>query len=117
MVAFKQAGRTAADPVAERTRQSLPNVSGVLAGDVRVSATRTGAAVRMGRASVPYAGPVDFGGWPGERAFVTKGRYLYPAASDLASKVAQLYGDAMNRVFAQPGVWSNSTTDPEAVHD
>jgi hypothetical protein len=115
--AFKAAGRTAAEPVAGRARESVPHVSGALAGDVRITSARTGASVRMGRASIPYAGPVDFGGWPEGREYRGGGRYLFPAAADLAGRVVDLYSDAMSRVFASAGVWENTTDDPEAVHD
>ena len=61
-LALINAARQAAEPLAAVTRSSLPQVSGRLAGDVRVSASRSGANVRMGRASVRYAGWVEFGG-------------------------------------------------------
>jgi hypothetical protein len=115
--AFKAAGRTAAEPVASRTRSSLPHVSGALSGDVRITSARTGASVRMGRSSIPYAGPVEFG-WPAHnREYIAGGRYLFPAAAGLAERVVELYSDAMSKVFATAGVWENTTDDPEAVHD
>lgn len=40
-----------------------PRRTGRLAGSVRPSATRTRARVAVGRASVPYAGPIHWG-WP-----------------------------------------------------
>ena len=50
--ALQAAARAAVEPVAEATRSALPQDSGRLAGDVRVTATRTGAAVRLGRTSI-----------------------------------------------------------------
>jgi hypothetical protein len=113
---MSQAGRSAADPVAAQARGSYPSVTGRLASDVRVTATRSGAAVRVGRSSVPYAGPVDFGGWPEGRQFMTNGRYLFPAASSLASEAAQLYDEALQRGFNDFN-WTNTTNEAGSVRD
>jgi hypothetical protein len=118
--AMKQAGRDAAEPVAAATRQALPHVSGTLAGDVRTSGTRTGAAVRMGRASVPYAGWVEFGGTRpdgSERPFIPTGRYLFPAARGLAEQAARAYSENLARLFERSDLWTNTTSDGSAVHD
>jgi hypothetical protein len=109
--------RQAADPIAARVRSSLPRRSGRLAADVRVSTTKTGASMRMGRKTVPYAGPVDFGGYPGERDYLPDGRYMFPAAHGLASTARTVYEAAMERVMNMPGVWTNTGTDPGSVHD
>ena len=114
--ALAQAGRTAAEPVAAAVRESVPRDSGTLAGDVRVTASRSGAAVRMGRASVPYAGPVDFGGWPGDREYKAGGRYLWPAGQALAAQAAELYSAAAQRALDTFN-WTNQTTDAGAVRD
>jgi hypothetical protein len=117
-----QAGRMAAQPVADQTRSSLPQVetsehpAGTMAADVRISATRSGAKVSMGRKSLPYAGPLEFGGWPHGRQFIANGRYLFPAAVSLASTSAQLYESAIESGFAS-FPWTNTTSEGAAVHD
>jgi hypothetical protein len=125
LVELKAAGRAAADPVVARTRETLPHKSGKLRDSLRVSPTRSGATIRMGRARVPYAGPVDFGGWPQPaarhqarsrgiagaimrlfgrsanpseghgRPYLPEGRYLYPAARSEKPKVVELYSAAL----------------------
>jgi len=118
--AIKAAGKEAAEPVAARARASVPRVSGALAGTVRAAGNRTGATVRMGRASVPYAGWIDFGGelpTGASRTYVSGGRYLFPAAQGLASTSATLYSSAIGRTLNDSSVWTNSTNSPEAVHD
>ncbi len=118
--AIKDAGRHAAEPVAAATRGTLPHESNRLSSDVRVSGTKTGAAVRMGRVSLPYAGWIEFGGSRPDgsaRQFVRDGRFLFPAARGLSDVAAGLYSDALARVFDNPSVWTNSTSDPGAVHD
>ena len=117
------AGKTAADPVAAATRTALPHSerktpdAGRLAGSVRTSGTRTGASVRLGSKAVPWAGWVEFGGarhrpWQSSREFVKDGRYMFPAARGLAERSAQLYSDALERVFETSGVWTNPGDDP-----
>jgi hypothetical protein len=114
---LSEAGMAAAGPVAERARSTYPvGNTGALAGDVRVTAARTGGTVRVGRAKVPYAGPVDFGGYPGDREYVADGRYLYPAAAGLGEQSAELYTAALARGFDN-FAWSNEASAPEAIHD
>ena len=123
--AMAQAGYDAVQPIVATTRATLPKgprTSGRLASTVRASRIRTGGAVRMGRVSVPYAGWVEFGGTrkhPREshRPFVRTGRYLFPAARDLAPRAAADYSIALTRLFASSGIWTNTTTNPGAVHD
>jgi hypothetical protein len=117
---IKQAGRAAADPVAAAARGRVPVDSGDLRGDIRVSATKTGATVRMGRVAVPYAGWIEFGGarWDGyERPYQAGGRYLFPAASDLATVAAEKYERALTQVFARSDIWTNTTTDGSSIRD
>ena len=123
--AIVQAGMAAATPVANVTRSTLPEESGrgegQLHGDVRVTATRTGAAVRMGRKSIPYAGWIEFGGTrhaphDSVRPFVPTGQYMFPAAARLAQTSARLYSEALDKGLAEVD-WTNTTTNPEAVHD
>jgi hypothetical protein len=117
---IKAAGRLAASPVAAATRDALPRATGRLAGDVRVSATRTGASVRMGRATVPYAGYIDFGGnlpRGQSRPYIPTGRFLFPAARALAARAAADYSRALSTVLASPAIWTNDTANEGAVHD
>jgi len=124
--AIKEAGRQSAEPVAAMARERLPSSSGDHAGqlraDVRVSGTKSGATVRMGRKSIPYAGWVEFGGTrhsphDSSREYVPGGRYLFPAAKNLAMAAGKNYGDALNRVLNSPSVWTNTATDPGIIHD
>jgi hypothetical protein len=123
--ALKQAGHVIAEPIASNTRAALPRgerTTGQLQGDVRVSVTRTGAGVRMGRKSVPYAGWVEFGGTRREphatsREYVSSGRYLFPAAASVTPGAVEEYGRALEAVFDSSRVWTNTGSDPGSVHD
>ena len=118
---IKAAGKSAAEPVAALTRASLPmGGTGTLAGDVRTSGTKTGAAVRMGRASIAYAGWVEFGGNRPDgssREYRPGGRYLFPAAKSLAMTSGDLYSRAIGEVLNSERVWTNTTSEGEQVHD
>lgn len=68
----------------------VPKRSGALAGSIRARSTQSEGRVVMGKARVPYAGFIEFGGRVGKgrtgkgtgsvrRPFVPGGRYLYPA--------------------------------------
>ena len=121
--ALANAGKTAAEPVAAATRSALPRSdrktvdAGRLRASVRASGTRTGASVRMGSKAVPWAGWVEFGGtrhkpFLSHRDYVKDGRYLFPAARDLAERSFQLYSDALTQVFGSSVVWTNSGGEP-----
>lgn len=121
LAAMRRAGLVAVEPVAAAVRGALPHVTGTLAGDVRATATRTGAGVRMGRSSIRYAGWVEFGGnrktpHPSFRSFDPRGRYMFPAALPLAPRAAELYAEAVNHAL-ESFDWTNITADGQAVHD
>jgi hypothetical protein len=111
-----EAGRTAAEPVAALARSAVPHVTGTLAGTVRLGRSRTGATVRMGSTQVLYAGPADFGGYPGDWPYKPQGRYLFPAGQQLHTTAVNLYAEAIQRVV-DTFDWANVTADPAAVHD
>ena len=129
--AIKAAGREVCDPIANRARENLPMTDrqadrhhkpGALLGSVRVYSTKTGAGVRMGGAKTSYAPWIEFGGtrrqpWESHRDFVARGRYLYPAAYEMAGQAAGRYGDALNHAFTKTGLWTNDTDNPDQVKD
>lgn len=127
--AIKAAGLHAVEPVAARTRSALPSSglpdtrwhrAGALAGSVRASGTKTGGAVRYGRASVSYAGWMEFGGSRPDgstREFSPAGKYLFDAARSLRDQVADDYSRAIDRVLNTSDVWTNASNDGGAIHD
>jgi hypothetical protein len=115
--AMNRAGKAAMDPIANAVRSAYPSITGGLRGTVRTAGSRTGASVRVGnKAKVPYAGPVDFGGYPGERPYIPDGRYLYPTAHSLLQSALQAYEQAVGHVCDQ-FPWSNVSINPGSVHD
>ena len=119
--AVSAAGAQAVAPVAAATGAALPQDSGALAADVRVTSSKSGAAVRMIRTSIRYAGWVRFGGTrkaphTSTRTYLSQGRYLFPTGRSMASSVADNHGAAVvEAVDNYP--WTNTGTDPDGVHD
>jgi hypothetical protein len=117
--AMRLAGRNAAKPVAAALKERYPQLSGALSRSVRVTASPSGAAVRAGysRDRVPYAGPVDFGGYPGERRWYSNGRYLYPTAQALLPGTSELYSMELQKIFERFHWTNGASTPPEVIHD
>lgn len=86
-----------AEDVAGQTQTAVPVVTGALAASLTAKPvkrkTAKGAKTAMGKASVPYAGWIEFGGTRG-REYVPEGRYLFPAAMEARDRVAQEADDA-----------------------
>ena len=120
--ALAEAGRRAAEPTATAVAAALPRVdvpgahghpAGTIAATTRILGTKSGAKVAVGSKRVPYAGPLEFGGWPRGRPIVTAGRYIFPAAAVLAEAAASAYADGITRALESFG-WTN---EGESVHD
>ncbi len=95
-------------PIAERVAGTaagrINSKSGRLAGSLRPFATQRAAGVRMGRASVPYAGPYEFGGYPAGRPFLPEGRAIYPTFKEQAPRVEREVVDVLNDLVRQAGL-------------
>jgi hypothetical protein len=91
--------------------------SGDALASIRTFSTQRGAGVRAGKASVPYYGWLDFGGvirhhGPKHahatthlirREFISRGRYLYPAADERAGLIAPKVESLLDRMFVRAG--------------
>lgn len=71
--------QSVADQVAMMVRSRVPHQSGALAASLSGDSAAHGASVGY---DLIYAGPVDYGGWPPGRPYVSEGRYLYPTAKE-----------------------------------
>ena len=70
--AFKRIGTL----VSNEAKSLAPRRTGKLAGSIRASNTKNKSVIRAGKASVPYAGPINYG-W---KARNIKGAYFMEAA-------------------------------------
>ncbi len=96
--------KRAAEKVADEARRRVPVRSGRLRDSIRPYATQRAAGVRMGKARVPYAGPVEFGGYPKARPFVAEGRYIYPAFTSMIPQVRRQVEDELADLVRQAGL-------------
>lgn len=84
---------TVAEQVADETASRVPVRSGALRDSIRPLSTQSEGRVVMGRARVPYAGWIEFGGTisprgtPMTRDFKREGRYLFVVADEFEPRI------------------------------
>lgn len=102
---------------ARRLEADVAHPTGRAAASLRAYSTSRAAGVRAGRASVPYYGWLDFGGTIRHvgsrhthtrphlirREFISRGRYLYPAADAKAALIAPKVERLLDRMFVRAG--------------
>lgn len=107
---MRRAFNNVAEMVADEAANRVPVRSGRLRDSIRPRSTQTEGVVVMGRASVPYAGWIDFGGKIAprgtvvERQFIREGRYLFPAGRDLEPAIKRETVKVINRMADKAGL-------------
>jgi len=85
----------AAEIVVGASKKFVPIKTGALAQSIRASAVMTGGRVRVGSASVPYAGPIHFG-WPARS--IKPQPFIYDALDTRRGEVARLYAERIGEL-------------------
>ncbi len=85
---MKATHKKAAEIVIQGAKRYVPVVSGKLAASIRDGSTQRMGRVRVGSASVPYAGPIHFG-WPARQ--IKPQPFIYDALDDRRNEVAAVY--------------------------
>ena len=80
--------RKAAQVVATEATSRVPVRSGRLKASIRATAQQRQGEVKAGRATVPYAGPIEFG-WAAHN--ITAQPFLFPALDAKKEDVIELY--------------------------
>lgn len=94
-----RAAHTAAGAIAGgRARDDGPKKSGRLTRNVRWSGTKTGAVIRAGGVSVPYAGPIHWG-WP--RRHIGAQPFIVNAAEATEPQWSAVYQQAVERILGR----------------
>lgn len=78
-----------------------PRKSGRLAGDVRGNRAKAKAVVTVGRASVPYAGPINYG-WP--QRGIKASEFLQRADEHMQPVAVQRLETEINRAITRRGL-------------
>lgn len=92
---LKAAGLEAAQPVLKESKTLVPVLSGALEQTLRASGQATGAVVRAGYKSVPYAGVIHFGA-PARN--IAPRPFLYDALDRRQSEVVAIYEQRVNDI-------------------
>lgn len=101
---------TVAELVADEAATRVPVRSGALRDSIRPRSTQSEGRVMMGRARVPYAGWIDFGGTisprgtPMTRPFIRNGRYLFVTADEMAPRIRKESERLLNRFADKAGL-------------
>lgn len=82
----------AAEIVVVASKRFVPIKTGALAQSIRPAAVMSGGRVKVGSASVPYAGPIHFG-WPARR--IKPQPFVYDALDTRRGEVSRLYEKRM----------------------
>lgn len=92
---FKAANKSAADVVAQAAAAKAPSRTGKLRASIRALGQAKQGLVKMGKASLPYAGWIEFGGnikyGTIKRTFIKQGRYLFPTLQAKQEQVLGIY--------------------------
>lgn len=98
---LKNAFSAIAERGARLAADFAPKKSGRLAGDVRGNRAKSKAVVIAGRASVPYAGPINFG-WPARH--IAGSAFMQKADQAMQPYALQQLEDEINRQIARRGL-------------
>lgn len=93
---LKDEHQKVADFVVRASAPRAPHRTGRLAATVRGSGTQSGAVVRLGRAAVPYAGPI-YWGW--EAHHIKANQWVTEAATDTQEQWARMYLSALEHII------------------
>lgn len=90
---LKDAFSKIADKAADAASAAAPRKSGRLAGDIRGNRAKSKAVVTAGRASVPYAGPINYG-WPSRG--IAPALFMQKADQQMQPVAVQMLEDEIN---------------------
>lgn len=94
--ALKAVNKEAAEVVANAARPRVPVLSGRLLGSLRTSSTLRTGVIRVGKAKIPYAGPIHFG-WP--KRNIQPQPFLYDALDARHDEVLDAYDAAVEKLI------------------
>lgn len=93
---MKATHQRAAEIVVAGAKRLVPVRTGALANSIRAMATNTSGRVRVGKASVPYAGPIHFG-WPAHN--IKPNPFIYDALDPRRDEIVGLYEERIDQLI------------------
>lgn len=100
----------AAQLLIDRTKPTIPSVSGAARRSLVARSTRTSARVAVGGRKAPYFPWLDFGGQgrikgrPAPREFLREGRYVYPTLRKIRPEIEKALQDGLTAVVENAGL-------------
>lgn len=86
-------------------RPKMPvGTSGKFQSSAKVRATTKTAGISWTKSAVPYAGAVEFGGWPEGRTYVKSGRYIFPTVDGMRGEIEDQIEAAMDALIVEAGL-------------
>jgi len=98
---LKDVMATIADLATEAAAKHAPSRSGKLRASIRGNRAKGKAVVTAGRASVRYAGAINYG-WP--RRHIKPAGFMQAADKEIGPKALELYEQGINDVIAKKGL-------------
>lgn len=98
---LKDAFSKIADDAARTASSLAPRVTGRLAGDIRGNRAKSKAVVTAGRASVPYAGAINYG-WP--KRGIAASNFMQRADQATQPRAIQTLEDEINKKIRERGL-------------
>lgn len=98
---LKTAFAAIADEGAQLAAGYAPKRTGRLARDIRGNRAKSKAVVTAGRASVPYAGPINYG-WPSRN--IEPAGFMQRASDDMEPRAIAKLETEINRLIHQKGL-------------
>jgi hypothetical protein len=93
---MKGTHQRAAEIVLAGAKRLVPVRTGNLAASMRAMATQTSGRIRVGKASVPYAGPIHFG-WPARN--IKPNPFVYDALDPRRDEIVGLYEERIDQLI------------------
>jgi hypothetical protein len=93
---MKETHRKAGEIVIDGARRFVPVVSGNLLNSLKSVPTQRQGRVRIGSASVPYAGAIHFG-WPARR--IKPQPFIYDSLDGRRTEVAKIYAERIGELI------------------
>lgn len=92
---FLETNKQVAEIVINETKKYVPILSGALAAAIRNASTKKSAKIRVGNATVQYAGPIHFG-WPSRS--IRPNPFIYDAIDSRRDEVRDRYDNLVEHL-------------------
>lgn len=93
---MKETHRKAGQIIVDAATPLVPLESGALLASIKSAPLQRQGRVRIGSASLPYAGPIHFG-WPARN--IKPNPFIYEVLDGRRAEVSRLYEDRINRLI------------------